>query len=118
MNEPKMFYRGFVMHLIADWILQNDWMANHKVNLNHPAPWTHGAIQLVAMRRVFSFPVALALAIVHLLIDTRKPLVWWRRVYRQTTIEMHEYAGWHVAIWGDQVVHIVCIALAAWWENK
>lgn len=113
MNEAVLFYRGIVLHLIADWLLQNHWMANNKADLRHPAAWVHGAIHFAAMLFVFPVHISVAIAITHMLIDTRKPLVWWRKVYRQTTIDMHDHAGWHVAIWGDQVIHIVCIAIAA-----
>jgi hypothetical protein len=108
------FINGFIAHLIADWLLQNHWMANNKSDLRHPAAWTHGAIHFVAMLCVFSLPISIAIAASHMLIDTRRPLIWWRRVYRQTTIEMHDHAGWHVAIWGDQVVHIVTLYIATW----
>ena len=105
----NLFINGFVAHLIADWLFQNHWMANKKTSLTHPAAWAHGAIHFVAMLFVFSWPIALALALAHMLIDTRSPLAWWRKVYRQTTIDMHEHAGWHVAIWGDQVAHVVVL---------
>ena len=53
---------------------------------------------------------ALALGVVHLLIDTRKPLEVWSRVIGQTTegpvaVPLH--------IWRDQVLHVTTIAVAA-----
>jgi len=99
-----------VVHLIADWIFQNDWMAKNKDSLRHPAAWVHGAIHLVASWFVVSFPYALVIAVSHILIDTRKPLNWWRKFYRQT---VEGEAAFHVAIWGDQVTHIIVIALVA-----
>jgi hypothetical protein len=59
---------------------------------------------------IFPPLVALALGVIHLLVDTRIPLVWWRRVYRQTT---EGPFALHVAIWGDQVVHVAVIAVAS-----
>lgn len=97
-----------VAHLIADWIFQNDWMAKYKVSLLHPAAWVHGAIHLAACLFVVSLPYALLIAVLHMLIDTRIPLQWWQKFYRQT---VDGDAALHVAIWGDQVAHIAVIAL-------
>ena len=101
---------GIVLHLIADWIFQNEWMALHKGRLIHPAAWVHGGIHMLAMSLIFPVPVALAIGAIHMLVDTRKPVQWWQRVYGQTT--SGDYAI-HVAIWIDQVVHITTIAIFA-----
>ncbi|HET7089770.1 MAG TPA: DUF3307 domain-containing protein [Anaerolineae bacterium] len=103
------FERGFVAHLFADWLLQNDWMARNKISLRHPAAWVHGAIHALLLGLALGWPAGLALGIVHMLIDTRLPLSWWQRVYHQTGDG--PYAR-HVAIWADQVLHIVFVA--AW----
>jgi hypothetical protein len=59
---------------------------------------------------VFPPPVALAIGVIHYIIDLRFLLRWWRRVFRQTTTGD---VALHVAIWGDQVAHIAVIAAAA-----
>ncbi len=101
---------GIVAHLAADWLGQNEWQALNKTRLTHPAAWVHSGIQTLALGCVFPWPVALALGVSHILIDTRVPLAWWRRTFRQTT---EGPMAVHVAIWGDQVAHILMIALAA-----
>jgi hypothetical protein len=73
---------GLVAHLIADWPLQNDWMANNKAT-NLGANLVHSGIHLWALLFVFGW-VAVPLAVLHGLIDTRKPVVWWSRLVRQT----------------------------------
>ncbi len=108
MHSLTPFERGLIAHLIADWLLQNDWMANHKMDLKHPAAWTHAAIQAVALGLALGWQAGLILGVVHLLVDTRFPLRYWQRVYRQTT---DGPAALHVAIWGDQVIHIASIAV-------
>lgn len=108
MHSLTPFERGLIAHLIADWLLQNDWMANHKMDLKHPAAWTHAAIQGVALAVALGWQAGLVLGVLHLLIDTRIPLCWWARVYRQTS---EGPAALHVAIWGDQVIHIISIAV-------
>lgn len=104
-----MLINRIVAHLIADWIFQNDWMARNKTSLKHPAAWVHGGIHLIAMLFVFPILVAIGIAIVHMLIDTRKPVQWWQRIYGHTTEGPYALT---VSIWLDQVFHIAVIALA------
>lgn len=99
-----------VIHLVADWLLQNDWMALHKTNLRHPAAWAHSGIHTAGLCLIFTWPVALLIGLTHLLIDTRKPLFWWMRVIKQIPTESRFPI---VEIWLDQVMHITVLALAA-----
>jgi hypothetical protein len=103
------FERGLVAHFVADWLLQNNWMAAHKIDLRHPAGWVHSAIHMALIGLALGWQAGLVLGLTHLLIDTRVPLRWWQRVYGQTTEGPYAI---HVAIWADQVLHIA--ALAAW----
>lgn len=116
---------GMVAHFIADWPLQNDWMANHKQSLLHPASYVHAGIQGIMLSLVFGW-AAIPLAVAHLLIDTRRPIVWWCKLMRQTPprnygIRIAEQPhpvllydmGIEVRLWTDQVFHIACIAVAA-----
>lgn len=108
----KLCLYGVMAHLFIDWILQNEWMADNKMSLRHPAAYVHSGLHLIGMIIVF-FPlwyVALIIAITHLLIDTRKPLAWWRRFFKQTQTGD---VALHVALWSDQVAHIAVIAIAA-----
>lgn len=101
---------GIVLHLFADWILQNEWMALEKVSLRSAASWVHGAIHLAAMWLIFPWPIAVVLAAVHIGVDTRVPLAWWRVVYKQTR-EGPSFIPF--AMWQDQTLHITSIAVAA-----
>src|SRR5512139_1567365 len=104
-----LFERGLVAHLVADWLLQNDWMARYKGSLRHPAAWVHGGIYAVMVGLALgSWQAGLVLGLVHILIDTRQPLGWWRKVYRQTT---EGPAALHVAIWSDQALHLAALAI-------
>ena len=102
------FENALVAHLVADWLLQNDWMARNKTSLRHPASWVHGAIQGVLLGLALGWLAGLILGVLHMLVDTRVPQRWWGRIYRQTTTGP---LGDHVLIWGDQVIHISMIAL-------
>jgi hypothetical protein len=101
---------GIVVHLCIDWMLQNDWMALNKPSLFHPAAYVHSGLHFLGLLLIFPWYVALVIAIFHLLIDTRAPLGWWRKFYRQTE---NEPMALHVAIWSDQVAHIVVLAIAS-----
>lgn len=105
------FEAALVAHLVGDWLLQNDWMARNKVKLTHPAAWVHGAIHGVLLGLVLGWVGGLVLALLHMLVDTRVPQLWWGRTFRQTTTGP---LGDHVLIWGDQVIHISLIAAWLW----
>lgn len=101
--------RGLVAHLIADWLLQNEWIATGKASLRHPAAWVHAGAHALALGLALGWQAGLLLAAVHLLIDTRLPLRWWQRLIGQ---RQEGQIGLHISIWADQVLHVVCIA--AW----
>lgn len=105
------FEKALVAHLVGDWLLQNDWMARHKSRLAHPAAWVHGAIHGVLLGLALGWLGGLVLAVVHVLTDTRIPQRWWTRLFRQTA---DGPSALHVAIWGDQVLHIAMIACWLW----
>jgi hypothetical protein len=103
------FERGVTAHLIADWLLQNHWMAQNKMSLRHPAAWVHAGIHALFLGLALGWQAGLILGIIHLLIDTRIPLRVWQDLIQQTR---DGPAALHTAIWADQVIHIVTIA--AW----
>jgi hypothetical protein len=110
LHATSLLLWGMVIHLLCDWLLQNDWMARNKAILKHPAAYVHSGIHLVGLLLIFPPLAAVAIAFIHLLIDTRLPLVAWRNLFRQTRTGP---AALHVAMWGDQVAHIIVLALAA-----
>ena len=105
------FERGLVATLAADWLLQNDWMARNKTRLRHPAAWVHAGIHALLLGLALGWLAGLVLALVHLIVDTRLPITFWQKIYRQTT---EGPIGMIVKITADQVLHIV--AIAAWIE--
>ncbi len=110
LHATSLLLWGVVIHLFCDWLLQNDWMARYKASLKHPASWVHSGIHFIGLLLIFPLWMAAIIAIIHLLVDTRVPLQWWRRIYRQTR---EGDIALHVALWGDQVVHITVLAIAA-----
>ena len=103
------FERGFVVHLVADWLLQNNWMAKNKSSLVHPAAWVHALIHASCLALALGWTAGVALGLMHLIVDTRMPLSWWVRTFKNCG---NEPEAQHIAIWADQVIHIACIA--AW----
>jgi hypothetical protein len=104
-----LFERALVAHLVADWLLQNNWMAKNKNSPLHPAAWVHASIYAIALALAIGWPAGASLGLLHLVIDTGIPLRWWTRIYKDCA-EAPE--ALHIAIWADQVVHIT--AVAAW----
>ncbi len=119
MISLSAFERALVAHLAADWIFQNDWMAANKTSLKHPAAWVHAAINALFLGLALGWVGGAVLGIVHALIDTRVPLNWWQRVYRQTS---EGYSADITRIMVDQSMHIlsiaVWIALASWFQIR
>jgi len=54
------------------------------------------------------WPAGLVLGFVHMLIDTRVPAAWWLRSFKKCG--QAPEAG-SIALWLDQTLHIVCIAV-------
>jgi hypothetical protein len=102
------FERGLVAHLVADWILQNDWMAVNKRSMRHPAAWAHSGIQAVCLGLALGWQAGLVLGFIHLLIDTYVPVAWWMRHFKKC--DGAPQAG-AIALWLDQTLHIVAIAI-------
>lgn len=102
------FERGFIAHLIADWLFQNDWMAKNKTSLRHPSAWIHGLVYAIVLGIALGWMAGLVLSIAHIFIDTRIPLNWWRSVFRQTG---NGPTAMSVAIWVDQALHLILIGV-------
>jgi len=101
---------GIVIHLVADWLFQTNWMALYKSDLRHPAAWVHSGIHTLGLFLVFAWPLAVLIGLTHLLIDTRKPLIWWIRVIKHVPADDRLPM---VEIWLDQVMHITVLAGAS-----
>lgn len=119
-----------VAHVVADWLLQTDWMAVNKVNLRHPAGYVHAAVYTLFMLPLFPWTLALLIGVTHLFIDTRGPVHWWIRTVKRMPLgasgtqqpgapKSSAYAKFgflESAV--DQAFHVVVLAaaaLAAYW---
>lgn len=101
---------AIVIHLVADWLLQTDWMARHKTSLRHPAAYVHSGLHTLGMLLIFPWPLAVGVGVSHLLIDTRRPVTWWIETIKQMPPTTPVYT--HVEIWLDQIFHILMLIVA------
>jgi hypothetical protein len=107
LSASDLLIWGVVLHLIADWPLQNEWMATNKMLRRlktrfgdgmsgpmrlyettswwdrHPAAYVHAGIHGLLLSIVFGW-VAIPLAIAHLIIDCRWPVAKWSWLMGQT----------------------------------
>lgn len=101
---------GIATHLLGDFFLQNAWESQNKSDLRGLAAWTHGATMTGMAVLVFPLPAALLIGLSHVLIDTRKPLEWWRRTFTQRA---EGPAFYPFAMLQDQSAHILVMAAVA-----
>ncbi len=136
LTPSELLIWGIVAHLIADWLLQNEWMAVNKMKRRertkysifksdgplptpwydrHPAAYVHSGIHLLFLIPVFGLLPAIMLAVTHLIIDCRTFVAWYsEEVIQQTQPSGKGFdIGADVRIWTDQVFHILMIAIAA-----
>lgn len=106
---------SIMIHLIADWLLQTEWMAMHKTKLRHPASWVHSGIHTLGLCLLLPWPVALFVGFSHLGIDTRKPLFWWMYKVKGMPADLRSPV---IEIWLDQVMHITVLAGVALWLGR
>ncbi len=102
-----VFERALIAHLVADWLLQNDWMARNKKDLRHPAAWVHAAIYGLLLGVALGWLGGLVLGTLHVVIDTGWPVNWWLRAVkkceRAPQIDL-------IRVGTDQAVHVALIA--------
>lgn len=114
-----IFVWSLLIHAFVDWFLQSNWQAQNKSSLKHPASWIHSGLHFVFMLIVFPWYLAAFVAVTHLVIDIRKPLVWWRKMARQCQMEnpeiysRNDMNAMHVAFWQDQMAHWIILGLVS-----
>ena len=109
-TRTELLVWGAAVHLAVDWLGQNEWMADHKHRLVHPAGYVHAATHGAAQALVFPVPYAAALGVTHLVTDTRQPLRIWKKIVSHPD---EGATGTSVQIWRDQTAHLIAIAAAA-----
>lgn len=103
LSASELLIWGLVIHLMVDWLFQNNWMAQnkmerrypHKVDLDtgavtsapwwdrHPAAYAHAGLHGLWLSWIFGW-AAIPLAFAHLIIDCRWVAVRWANLIDQT----------------------------------
>ena len=111
MLPTEVLVWAIILHLVADWPLQTDWMACNKIHLGHAAAWVHSGIHAALLLLVFPWYFALGIGFTHVLIDTRRPVQWWINTFKRIPPSTPFYEL--IEMWMDQVFHIIVLAAAA-----
>jgi len=104
-------------HLVGDWLLQNDWMAQGKrqgfftwAGFVHFAIYTAVVVGVLWFSGIRALGPGLSLILVvtvfgsHWLIDATDLVRWWMRLHRQSGLEV-------VRLMVDQTLHLLVLAL-------
>jgi hypothetical protein len=120
----SLFDSLLITHLLGDWLLQTEWQALNKTR-NWRAMWSHVAVYhllvLIVLWIHFGFQdgrvyiVVAALALSHSFLDRRWPEIALMRALR--IIVEREPERW-LLITVDQVLHILLLALAAFYLTQ
>ncbi len=109
-----LFLRLLLAHLVADWFLQNEWQAVNKISLQHPAAYVHSGIHFLCTLLASDLTIALIVFVTHILIDTRKPLQYWRKWLKQT---QEGPVMLTFGMWQDQAAHLIILLSITLWVS-
>lgn len=103
LDATDLLVWGIILHLVGDWLLQNEWMALNKARRRnrrgllrggvpvpgswwdrHPSAYVHAAIHGAVQLAILGPIGAVVVVVTHFLIDLRAPVAWWSRLIRQT----------------------------------
>lgn len=107
--QTQLLVWALFVHVVADWLLQTEWMALNKRDLRNPAAWVHSGSHFVLLLLIFPVIPALVVAVLHMLIDTRVPLRWW--MVHVKRIAPGSPVMSTLEIWMDQMFHVTVLAV-------
>ena len=106
-----IFEKLLIAHFIGDWILQPTWMGIRKTS-EWKVRFLHCLIYTICFAWL-SLPVCLWIFTTHYIIDSYKPLYWFRK-FRGDYKTMEEFkesfstpAGFFINVTLDQIFHIL-----------
>lgn len=74
---------GFLFHLVGDYLLQNDWMANEKTKNFLPA-FLHATIYSIPFMFLVSWEAWLVIYVTHFFIDRYRLATYWIQAINST----------------------------------
>lgn len=111
-NEFQMQMHWIFAHLIGDYILQNDWMANSKKN-DWKACVVHVATYMIPFIFCgFNWWQFALIATQHYAIDSTQFVVWFMKAKGSGKFAEAPMSPWSIVL-TDNILHILWIALVA-----
>ncbi len=108
--QTSIFVWAMMVHLVADWLFQTEWMVANKSNLTHVAAWVHSGIHALGLLLIFPWYLAMGVGITHLLIDTRIPVKCWMTTSKGVPKSAATFC--QVELWLDHAFHLSGLAVA------
>lgn len=125
---------GVFLHMVGDYVIQNDYMAQQKVKAHTPAFWHALTYTLLFLLATRSVPALLAIGVTHFIIDRwrlARYVVWFKNLFAPKQFRTPPWAvckdsyGFppgappHIAFWVmvicDNLLHIAINSAALWW---
>lgn len=103
-----------LLHLIGDYLIQNDWMAQNKKKLTWAgelACQVHCLSYSLPFLFIGSWVALLAIYITHYAIDRSQFVSWFMRVTGKSDFSKAPFAPWSIFV-VDNTFHLVCNFLA------
>lgn len=104
-----------ITHFIFDFLFQTEWQATHKAKgrlinralLAHCSIYTLGFLPVILASGLHAAWLLFIFG-THVAIDTRRPIIWWRRAIMQNTPATIAATEW-LTIVVDQIFHILVL---------
>ena len=109
-------YDALVGHLVGDYLLQNDWMAQNKKRNSFPCA-VHCLLWTIAVCLCAGWmsPIAwCALFATHFIQDRKHVVLWWMKSIGQERFATGVLSPWSVVV-VDNIWHIVTIWIVSKW---
>jgi hypothetical protein len=111
----NMLAFAIVGHMVGDYLLQNDWMAQGKKRSNfvcaiHASIWTAA---VATFAHWWAWPIVAILFTSHFAQDRGAFVVWWMKLIGQKNFMQPPLGPWSIIIC-DNTWHLVVLALIAY----
>lgn len=111
-----LFIQVLIIHLVVDFLGQPAWMAKGKHVPLSLASLSHAGLHFFAYLLVLTPLGALALAMIHMIIDWYVLQAWWFQRIRPDLWAEQPSGTWFASVWVwvDQIMHLVSIYFIVW----
>lgn len=121
MNLELALILGFLFHVIGDYVMQNDWMAQNKTKSFFPA-FIHATIYSLPFLLIIEYEFWLILFISHFLIDRYRLAVYWIKFlnwnWKSTNFGYQSDKPMWMSVWLmiiiDNTFHLIFNTVSIW----